>query len=286
MAHRAAQPQVIIEQSAAGPVRTGSTGQRLSPWPRLAPAARRQAVIPDRGPRRIAPVVSTCPCPAALAQAPNDATPRLPGRSSAAWPRMRSRDARRRAGKTRSGNASGPFRPEAKYWRRPPAPLHAWPARQYRLRRRGNDLSFRPGQPLTVGSLGHRRRSGPATSGVCARGAAGPAAVLAAHRADARRGPVPGGQGASRWLLPGGQRGPSAAARRVRGGRIEVIVAWRRARRLGRLCRRHQPPPGDAGQMPRCPGLAPSRIRRWCAHRVPVDARDRVRAGCDTRPGT
>ena len=38
--------------------------------------------------------------------------------------------------------------------------------------------------------------------------------------------------------------------------------------------------------MPRCPGLAPSRIRRWCAHRVPVDARDRVRAGCDTRPGT
>jgi hypothetical protein len=90
--------RVIIEQSAAGPVRTGSTGQRRSPWPRLAPAARRQAVIPDRDPRRIAPVVSTCPWPAALAQAPNDATPRLPGRSSAAWPRMRIRDARRRAG--------------------------------------------------------------------------------------------------------------------------------------------------------------------------------------------
>jgi hypothetical protein len=34
----------------------------------------------------------------------------------------------------------------------------------------------------------------------------------------------------------------------VRGGRIEVIVAWRRARRFGRLCRRHQPSPGDAGQ--------------------------------------
>jgi hypothetical protein len=34
------------------------------------------------------------------------------------------------------------------------------------------------------------------------------------------------------------------------------------------------------------PGLAPSRIRRWCAYRVPADARDRVRAGCDTRPGT
>jgi hypothetical protein len=28
----------------------------------------------------------------------------------------------------------------------------------------------------------------------------------------------------------------------------------------------------DTGQVPRCPGLTPSRIRRWCAHRVPVDA--------------
>jgi len=34
----------------------------------------------------------------------------------------------------------------------------------------------------------------------------------------------------------------------------------------GSFGRRRQPPPGDAGQMPRCPGLAPSRIRRWCAH--------------------
>jgi hypothetical protein len=99
--------------------------------------------------------------------------------------------------------------------------------------------------------------------------------------------PVPGGLGASRWLLPGGQRGLSAAVlARVRGGRIKVIVAWRRARRPGRLCRRHQAPPGDAGQVPRCPGLAPSRIRRWYAHRVPADARDRVRAGCGTWPGT
>ncbi len=99
--------------------------------------------------------------------------------------------------------------------------------------------------------------------------------------------PVPSGQGASRWLLPGGQRGLSAAVlARVRGGRIKVIVAWRRARRLGRLCRRLQPPPGDAGQVPRCPGLPPSRICRWCADCVPVDARDRVRAGCDTWPGT
>ena len=100
-------------------------------------------------------------------------------------------------------------------------------------------------------------------------------------------GPVPGGQGAWRWLLPGGRRGLSAAAlARARGGRIKVIVAWQRARRLRRPCRRHQQPPGDAGQMPRCPGPAPSRIRRWCTHRVPVDARNRVRAGCDTWPGT
>ncbi len=67
---------------------------------------------------------------------------------------------------------------------------------------------FGPISRLAADSPGHRRRSGPATSGVCAR----PTAVLAAHRADARRGPVPGGQGASRWLLPGGQRGLSAAA--------------------------------------------------------------------------
>jgi hypothetical protein len=38
--------------------------------------------------------------------------------------------------------------------------------------------------------------------------------------------------------------------------------------------------------MPGCPGLEPSRIRRWCAHRAPVDARDRIRAGCDAWPGT
>jgi hypothetical protein len=90
--------------------------------------------------------------------------------------------------------------------------------------------------------------------------------------------PRAGGQGASRWLLPGRQRGLSAAAPGARRPH-KVIVAWRRARRLGRLCRRYQPSPGDAGQMPRCPSLAPSCIRRWCAQRVPVDARDRVRAG-------
>jgi len=43
--------------------------------------------------------------------------------------------------------------------------------------------------------------------------------------------------------------------------------------------------PGDAGQVPCCPGLAPSPHSPLVARaRVPVDARDRVRAGCDTRP--
>jgi len=108
---------------------------------------------------------------------------------------------------------------------------------------------FRPGQPAC-------RRQSWALATVCAGGAAGPVAALA--RAPGRRAAwphVPGGQGTSRWLLSGGQRGLSAAAlARVRGGRIKVIVAWWRARRPGRLCRRHQPPPGDAGQVPRCPG--------------------------------
>jgi hypothetical protein len=105
----------------------------------------------------------------------------------------------------------------------------------------------------------------------CVCGAAGPAAVLAAH-GQMRRGPR------ARWpgrLAPAAARRGSAGClppRRVRGGRMEVIVAWRRARRSGRVCRRHQAPPGDAGQVPRCPGLAPCRIRRWCAHPVPVDA--------------
>ena len=81
----------------------------------------------------------------------------------------------------------------------------------------GGDARERPVFParsagLPWGSPGRRRRSGPVRSGVCARGAAGPAAVRAAHRAGARRGPVPGGRGASHWLLPGGQRGLSAAA--------------------------------------------------------------------------
>jgi hypothetical protein len=55
--------------------------------------------------------------------------------------------------------------------------------------------------------------------------------------------PRAGAQGASRWLLPGGQRGLSAAAPGARRPH-KVIVVWRRARRLGRLCRRYQPSPG------------------------------------------
>ena len=69
--------------------------------------------------------------------------------------------------------------------------------------------------------------------------------VRAAHGPARGVAPCPVARGASRWLVPGGRRGLSAAAAaRARGGRIEVIVAWRRARRLGRLCRRDQPPPG------------------------------------------
>ena len=65
MAHRAAQPQVIVEQSAAGPVRTGSTGQRLSRWPRLAPGRSTAGSNPGPGThgtsRRLYPLVPAQP---------------------------------------------------------------------------------------------------------------------------------------------------------------------------------------------------------------------------------
>ena len=102
----------------------------------------------------------------------------------------------------------------------------------------------------------------------------GPAASPCRSRAGARRG------SRARWpgrLALGVAR---RAARAVCGRRGCAAAASRSSSPggvpgdLARLCRRHQPPPGDAGQVPRCPGLAPSRIRRWCAHRVPVDARD------------
>ena len=38
--------------------------------------------------------------------------------------------------------------------------------------------------------------------------------------------------------------------------------------------------PGTSARCLAARGLAPSRIRRRCAHRIPIDARDRVRAGC------
>ena len=80
---------------------------------------------------------------------------------------------------------------------------------------------------------------------------------------------------------------PAATAPAVARGNDLSFRPGQPACTVGSFGRRHQPLPGDAGQMPRCPGLAPSRIRRWCADRVPADAgRNRVRAGCDTRPGT
>ena len=85
------------------------------------------------------------------------------------------------------------------------------------------------------------------------------------------RGPAPGGRGASRWVLPDGQRGLSAAApgaRRPHRGHRRLAACpetWPLCRWLSAAAR-------GAGQMPRCPGLTPSRMRRWCAHRVPVDA--------------
>jgi hypothetical protein len=137
-----------------------------------------------------------------------------------------------------------------------------------------------PGAALGTGDGAARPGPGPAPVVLPGRRQS-----LAAHRAGAAwpRARWPGAPRAG--CCPAGSAG-CLPPPRVRGGRTEVIVAWRRARRSGRLCRRHQPSPGDAGQAPGCPGLAPSRIRRWCARRVLVDARDRVRAGCDTWPGT
>ena len=99
--------------------------------------------------------------------------------------------------------------------------------------------------------------------------------------------PRASGQGASRWLLPVGRRGLSAAAwpgcaaaasRSASPGGVPADLAGCAAG----ISRR----PGTPARCLAAPGLPPSRIRRWGAHRVPVDARDRVRAGCDTWPGT
>jgi hypothetical protein len=73
--------------------------------------------------------------------------------------------------------------------------------------------------------------------------------VLAAHGPARGVAPCPVAGAPRAGCCPAGSAG-CLPPPRVRGGRIEVIVAWRRARRFGRLCRRHQPSPGDAGQVP------------------------------------
>ena len=106
-----------------------------------------------------------------------------------------------------------------------------------------------------------------------------------AHWTGARRGrPVCGGQGASRWLLPGGQPGlraavPARGARR----RIEVAVAWRRAPGTRPAAPGHQPPPGTRARCPRCPGpVSPSSAAgaRTVSSRCP-----RPGSGRDAIPG-
>ena len=57
------------------------------------------------------------------------------------------------------------------------------------------------------------------------------------------RGPAPGGRAPRAGCCPAGSAG-CLRPPRVRGGRIEVIVAWRRARRLGRCAAGYQPPLG------------------------------------------
>ena len=54
---------------------------------------------------------------------------------------------------------------------------------------------------------------------------------------------------------------------------------------VGSFGRRHQPPPGTRARCLAAPGLAPSRIRRWCACRVPSRC-PRPGPGCDIWPGT
>ena len=104
---------------------------------------------------------------------------------------------------------------------------------------------------------------------------AGPARGVAAH--------VPGGHGASRWLLS--WRAARTACRRAGPGARRP----HRGRRRRVACQGARPtaPPassadrgrGPDASLPR-PGVA--RVRGWYAHRVRADARDRVRAGCDT----
>ena len=86
---------------------------------------------------------------------------------------------------------------------------------------------FRPGQPTC-------RKQSWALTTVCAGGAAWPVAALARAPVGARRGPTcPVARAPGDGCCPAGSAGDLPPPR-VRRGRIEVIVTWRRGRRLGR----------------------------------------------------
>jgi hypothetical protein len=141
---------------------------------------------------------------------------------------------------------------------------------------------------LTAGSPGRRRRSGPATSGVSARGAAGPAAVLAAHRADARRGPR--AQWPGRLALAVARRAaravcrrPGPCARRPHQGHRRLVACpqtWPTVLPASAAARGRRP---DAS----LPGPAavphPPLVRAPCPQLMPATGSG---AGCDTWPGT
>ena len=127
-----------------------------------------------------------------------------------------------------------------------------------------------PVSRLTAGSLGQRRRSGPATSGsvpVVLPGRGSPC------RSPGRRAawpPCPVARVPRAGCCPAGSAGPlpppwpgcaAAASRSASPGGVPADLAGCAAG----ISRR----PGTPARC-LCPGLAPSRIRRWCAHRVPL----------------
>ena len=122
---------------------------------------------------------------------------------------------------------------------------------------RENDLSFRPGQPAYRGQswAPARERSGH-VRGLC------PWCCRAGGKSLPLTGPMRRGPPCPAAGAPRAGRCPAGSAGclpppRVRGGRIKVIVAWRPARRPGRLCRRHQPPPGT---LARCLAAGPGAV--------------------------
>jgi hypothetical protein len=121
-------------------------------------------------------------------------------------------------------------------------------------------------------------------SWACARGAAGPVAALTRSPGRAWRGrTVPGGQDASRWLLPGGQPGPGPAPDNRPG---PAAVAPGRRRAEGRDSRSPgSPTPGPLGRghgtgdrylrFHRHGQVGPSPRHRWPAARRPAAPRSR-----------